>query len=277
MRGSRIASLGRSTLGCSSLGIYGDSLSRAVGSLPPAPSKPTAESILAKMQAEQPQLVDALALWYDSRLQGLTNEYIQEQAIEEGMFLLKNLQGDSSYDLPVTGMSGTEDDGCVDDEGRIVFDGVDDVAISKKSFSLADAAGYSFYAGTNNLTEASYNILSFSNSNTIRLRTTGNPLRLRYQSLQQAETIIIYNDIEQSDKVLEHLDFEAYYPSDYILVNGSKTDVERSGLNTSLGSPRIAYSSATARTPMTLRHYIMFVRDLNEQEQQWVRDNMINY
>lgn len=276
MRGSRIASLGRSTLGCSSLGIYGESLSRAVGSLPPAPSKPTAESILAKMQAEQPQLVDSLALWYDSRLQGLTNEYIQEQAIEEGMFLLKNLQGDSLYDLPVTGMSGTEDDGCVDDEGRLVFDGVDDVVIGKRT--LADVANYSFYVGTNNLQEASYNIVSFSTSNTIRLRTTANPLRLRYQSLQQAETIIIYSDKEQSDKVLEHLDFEAYYPSDYILVNGSKTDIERLGsLNTLLGSSRIAYSSVTARTPMTLRHYIMFVRDLNEQEQQWVRDNMINY
>lgn len=231
--------------------------------------------ILNKMSIEQPQLYDSLILWYGPRAQGLTNDYIYNQVIEDSMFILKNLNGNTDYDLSVTGMSGLEGDGYIDNMGRLVFDGLDDVAIGKKPVDLTDSGAYSLFFGADNITIGGFNLLSFSTSNTIRLRTTGNPFRIRYQSLQQTETILTYND-EESAAISERIDFEAYYPSDVIRVNGDTTSVERTETKTNLGNPRIAYSSSTSRTPLALRHYIMFKRDLSNKEVEWVRKNMIN-
>lgn len=266
MRGSRIASLGRSTLGCSSLGIYGESLSRAAGSLPPAPSKPTAESILAKMQAEQPALYEALMLWYDPKLQGITNEQIENDSIDNGYFLLRNLQGTATYNMRVYGMTGEEGDGYVNEDGELAFDGFDDYGETLSNIPFSTIEGLTGFNRVITGTSA-VNVYATSTLNIYRVRTT------TYNSPRYSLFGI------ESAAFAAGSDFaaEIHYPSDVIIVGEEQKQLARTTTNKIDNLLRIAYSNATIRVALNLVYFIIFSRDLTDTESEWVRDNMINY
>lgn len=82
---------------------------------------PQYQRILAKMPQE---LREALLVWYCPKLQGLTNEELADNSgyYEGG---LHDLSG-NGYDADIYGMTGQDGDGFVNDNGELVFDGVDD-------------------------------------------------------------------------------------------------------------------------------------------------------
>lgn len=285
MRGSRIASLGRSTLGCSSLGIYGESLSRAVGSLPPAPSKPTAESILSKMQAEQPELAESAYLWYDPILQGITNDQLFEDNINYGRTIIRDLF-DNGYDNSLLGVAGMEGDGHIDHLG-LHFDGFDDWIKDNACSTAIDNSG---------------------------LFSSGEPFTIIWSGLYSADKVIGYQvkvfqmngntyvniQVDAASGVFRlygrrgasggwRIPIEDYVDFICLRSGNSATDglfvLNTSSYELPASAPSTGLTfymngsnnNGLYKNECIFRGFIIFRRQLSDDEIQWVRDNMINY
>ncbi len=263
-------SIGMKSLGLRNIGV------RSVGCIgvpgrkkgAPVPPTPTPARILAKMQAEQPALYASLRLWYDPRLQGLTNEYIQEQAIESGTFYLENLQGDSRYDMRVSGMSGLEDDGYINEEGQLVFDGVDDYAITQNAFPFSGVTACSVICRVSDIPLAlSRQYVSTQVAYVILMRNTDNS-RVRGTFLGSEDVSYLINN--------QDVTFEFRYPSDIRKFNDRETVATRTRVLDTDSAIRLAYTSSQIRSNMIFHFFALFLRDLTDTESAWVRDNMIN-
>lgn len=118
------------SLGRISLGRHGGEISASGG------TSPLFRQILAKMEAEQPELKESLVAWYSPNLQGLTNAelYSTDKEYNNG---LRDLSGNNNH-MTLYGMGGVEGEGHVDGDGHLVFDGVDDYAKCDTNLELAE-------------------------------------------------------------------------------------------------------------------------------------------
>lgn len=99
--------------------------------------RPIYQKVIDKMKEEKPLLFSKLTALYSSKLQEITNDDLFDAYISGEDFILKDLTG-NGYDLYLSGMMGLEGDGYVDDNGCLIFDGVDDKVPNFPSISVKD-------------------------------------------------------------------------------------------------------------------------------------------
>lgn len=79
--------------------------------------------------------------WYSPKRQGITNEYLQDHYLDDDA-VLQDLSGNGN-DINLHNMEGEEGGGYVNDDGDLVFDGVDDVGKTSNLISML-MQGFSF-------------------------------------------------------------------------------------------------------------------------------------
>lgn len=223
---------------------------------------PQYQRILNKMPQE---LREALLVWYCPKLQGLTNE---ELADNSGYYKggLHDLSG-NGYDADIYGMSGQIGDGYVNENGDLVFDGVDDIAECAKefdfeNFDLTIKGTLNAISMNKRIFQKNYTtlILSPSQIYTYLKGATTNTALGTPQGLNQLR-LAVENDVAQCWK------------------NGIATSqVLTIGTNTTKSPLYIGggKQNATINAPYTLEVFITFTRTLTNAEIVWLQFNMIN-
>lgn len=219
---------------------------------------PQYQRILAKMPQD---LRNALLVWYCPKLQGLTNaELAENSGYYEGG--LHDLSG-NGYDADIYGMSGQDGDGFVNEQGELVFDGVDDIAECAKDFDFEifdltikgtlDTISSNKKIFQKNFTSA---ILSISQIYTyIKGATTNTALGTMIGNNQLR--MAVDNDVAQCWK------------------NGISTSKTLAiGTNDNKTSLYVG-GGATLYSPYTLEVFLIFTRQLTNEEISWVQYNMI--
>lgn len=246
-------------------------LAAMAGGQPIPPTPPTPEGILAKMLREQPQLYNYLMLWYDPKLQGLTNAQIEDATIGQGYFVLRNLQGTATYNARVYGMTGGEGDGYINENGELVFDGFDDYA---NTIALPQTTDFTLYFNCKiPVRTTQYFPLTYSGSATstslaqkgvlLRPRSTGSV----EMSIGELVNVVVGN-------VGEDLENIVVTPT-RALVNNAIAYGDL--LTAPISYLRLMQVTNTRLVEGDFKNTIIFSRTLTDTESAWVRDNMINY
>lgn len=221
---------------------------------------PQYQRILTKMPQD---LRNALLVWYCPKLQGLTNAQLAENSgyYEGG---LHDLSG-NGYDADIYGMSGQIDDGYVNESGDLVFDGVDDIAECAKdfdfeNFDLTIKGTLDTISSNKRIFHKNYTsaILSASQIYTyIKGATTNTALGTMIGNNQLR--LAVNDDVAQCWK------------------NGISTPRALAiGTNVNKTSLYVG-GSATSFSPYTLEVFLIFTRQLINEEVSWVQYNMINF
>lgn len=221
---------------------------------------PQYERILKKMPQN---LRSALLVWYCPRLQGLTNaQLVTNSGYYKGG--LHDLSG-NGYDADIYGMSGQIDDGYVNESGDLVFDGVDDIAECAKdfdfeNFDLTTKGTLDTISSNKRIFQKNYTsaILSASQIYTyIKGATTNTALGTMIGNNQLR--LAVNDDVAQCWK------------------NGISTPQALAiGTNVNKTSLYVG-GSATLFSPYTLEVFLLFTRQLTNEEILWVQYNMINF
>lgn len=223
---------------------------------------PQYERILKKMPQN---LRSALLVWYCPKLQGLTNEQLAENS---GYYKggLHDLSG-NGYDADIYGMSGQDGDGYVNEQGELVFDGVDDyVTLNESPICLN---GYDVFVDINGdkllspIAWEQYAVITTPNSTQIYVIAGGTQIvfRLTNTTIEDFKTFEIRNN-----------------GTDYaIFFNGI-----REGGSTNSFTPSRQVFRLMARPSQErycsgiMRMCIIFNTMLSDEERTWLRFNMIN-
>lgn len=221
---------------------------------------PQYERILKKMPQN---LRSALLVWYCPKLQGLTNAQLAENS---GYYKggLHDLSG-NGYDADIFGMSGRIGDGYMNERCELVFDGVDDIAECTKdfdfeNFDLTIKGTLDTISSNKRIFQKNYTsaILSASQIYTyIKGATTNTVLGTMIGNNQLR--LAVNDDVAQCWK------------------NGISTPRALAiGTNVDKTSLYVG-GSATLFSPYTLEVFLIFTRQLTNEEVSWVQYNMINF
>ena len=226
-------------------------------------NKPQYQRILDKMPQE---LREALLVWYCPKLQGLTNE---ELADNSGYYKggLHDLSG-NGYDADIYGMSGQIGDGYVNENGDLVFDGVDDIAECAKefdfeNFDLTIKGTLNAISMNKRIFQKNYTTLILSSSQiyTYLKGATTNTALGTPQGLNQLR-LAVENDVAQC--------WKNGISTPIALIVG--TNVNKTSLYVGGG----INAGTTLHSPYTLEVYLTFTRTLTDTEIAWLQFNMIN-
>lgn len=246
---SNSISLGKMSLGKMSLGRIGGEMVVSSGG-----GGPLYKRILASMPDE---LRKSLVCWYSPNLQGLTNaELYNSDNLDEGG--LHDLSG-NGHDMDLRGFDGIEGGGHVDEDGNLVFDGVNDwgkLAINTKYNDF----GAFFFADIGN---SGYS-LSMSSA------TKQGNRNILVQKNYARDQIRYINDIEVK---VNYGATQAVYLDSY-RVNDTEIDTTPLEWSDCLYLSRLRENNNTY-TIMTFKSLILFNRGLSADEEQWCRDNML--
>lgn len=224
----------------------------------PTPA-PQYQRILDKMPQN---LRSALLIWYCPKLQGLTNAQLAENSgyYEGG---LHDLSG-NGYDADIYGMSGQIGDGYVNENGELVFDGVDDIAKCAKdfdfeNFDLTIKGTLDAISSNNRIFQKNYTSAILSTSQIysyIKGTTTNTTLGTMIGNNQLR--LAVNNDVAQCWK------------------NGiATTKVLEIGTNVNKTSLYVG-GGPTLYAPYTLEVFLITKRLLTNEEISWVQYNLIN-
>jgi len=218
---------------------------------------PQYQRILNKMPQE---LREALLVWYCPKLQGLTNEELADNSgyYEGG---LHDLSG-NGYDVDIYGMSGQIGDGYVNDNGELVFDGVDDsVFTTNFYFSIA-----SFYLNAP-IERNSFRLTSAPNNITVWYL---------YDSLSTAEYNLRWRSNTTNNAIPQN-STSKLFNGDTLYTNNETYELNYgSVLITEVMRIQMGMINSTAYRPLSLRNFFAFSRTLTDTEIAWLQSNMIN-
>lgn len=219
---------------------------------------PQYQRILKKMPQD---LRSALLIWYCPKLQGLTNAQLAENSgyYEGG---LHDLSG-NGYDADIYGMSGQDGDGYVNEEGELVFDGIDDYVFTD---NIPMFIIYAFYLNAP-IERNSFRLTTSSNNVTVRYQydtLTDATLNLRWRSNQSNNSIP-----KGTTSKLFNLDTLYANSETYELVSGNVNFT--AAMRIQMGK-----ASHTAFRQLTFRNFFAFSRTLTDTEITWLQSNMIN-
>lgn len=217
---------------------------------------PQYERILAKMPQD---LRSALLVWYCPELQGLTNEQLAENSgyYEGG---LHDLSG-NGYDADIYGMSGQIGDGYVNDNGELVFDGVDDYVLTANYWSI-----YTFYLNT------------LIERNSFRLTAAPNNIAVRYQydNISDATLNLRWRSNTTNNRVPKSLTSKLFN-GDTLLINDERYTLTYGSVDITIPMQiQMGMASAAAYRTLIFQNFFAFSRTLTDAEITWLRNNMIN-
>ena len=219
---------------------------------------PQYQRILNKMPQD---LRSALLVWYCPKLQGLTNAQLAENSgyYEGG---LHDLSG-NGYDADIYGMSGQIGDGYVNENGELVFDGVDDYIFTD---NIPMFIIYAFYINAP-IERNSFRLTASSNNVTVRYQydtLTDVTLNLRWRNNQSNNSIP-----KGTTSKLFNLDTLYANSEIYELVAGNVDFT--AAMRIQMGK-----ASHTAFRQLIFRNFFAFSRALTDTEITWLQSNMIN-
>lgn len=229
------------------------------------PTTPVYEQILARMAQEQPALKEALVCWYSPKLQGLTNEELASHypTFTDG---LKDLSG-NGHDMTLYGMNGTSSGGCVDADGHLCFDGVDDYGQRNENMTIEDfslffdgKATYNSYASvisTRESTEYPTIALNYVWNDVVHNFSLGaiNSTESRKSSIADGLRVMTKN------KLITPIET-------YTLQSGNKYDINLINIATMQQKSRCI-------TKLLMRSFTLFSRTLTDSEISYVKTNLI--
>lgn len=219
---------------------------------------PQYQRILNKMPTD---LREALLVWYCPKLQGLTNEQLAENSghYEGG---LHDLSG-NGYDTNIYGMSGQIGDGYVNDNGELVFDGVDDYVFTE---NIPAFVIYAFYLNTN-IELHSFRLVAAPNNVTVRYQhnnVTDATLNLRWRSY------VTNNSVPKG--LISKL-----FNANTLYVDSGQLELQSGDVE--INAPmriQMGMANASAYRKLTFRNFFAFSRTLTDAEILWLQYNMIN-
>lgn len=211
-------------------------------------SLPLYKQILSKMPKE---LKESLVCWYSPNLQGLTNAelYNSDNLYEGG---LHDLSG-NRHDMDLHGFDGVAGGGHVDEEGNLVFDGVNDWAYNLFGQQLYNA---SLFVDIADYKESSSNCVAFglsSNTNTSYAR-----VRLNGVWTSSNDCVLLGKSIGKGEKGVNV----------WVVKNGTSTSPK----DLTLVKPRTGLS---AFFNITYKSVVLFNQALTEEQIEWVKTNML--
>ena len=220
--------------------------------------------------------------WYSPKRQGITNEYLQDHYLDDDA-VLQDLSGNGNH-IALHNMEGEEGGGCVNDDGDLVFDGVDDYGLSGEVFSFGDkncVAQNIFDNNGDTIPSGMSNIHQFgiysktlnyypyllikraTSGQTLGFSGVGNSMPIRVKSQQYT---IVYNLINNE--------------CPYVIVGSANVQFQPS-------SSMTVFESTEEKNPLRLASYgqiyssiifremLFFRRNLTHEEAQWVYDNIL--
>ena len=219
-------------------------------------SLPLYKQILSKMPKE---LKESLVCWYSPNLQGLTNaEFYNSDNLYIGG--LHDLSG-NGHDMTLYGFAGVEGGGHVDEEGNLVFDGVDDYGLS----SAVSLSQYNDICSIYNayITSGNGYPLSWSSS-------AGITFEIGYASVMYVR----HRGVSQA--------FSKKYGDICVIINNPtfyvNDEIKEVEVTTNLGDIPITlgrkYNKSSYKQHI-FYNFVTFNRHLADSEIEWVKTNML--
>lgn len=214
--------------------------------------------------------------WYSPKRQGITNEYLQDHYLDDDA-VLQDLSGNGN-DIALHNMEGEEGGGYVDENGDLVFDGVDDYG-RLKSFSLGESAAFAVDGiipdGETLVNNPLLTIDYDQNKYALAIRTYGTNKYIDYYINNGCRFLPLQNDnnfigvINLHENESPHL----YVGGSILLCSGNlnKDAVFKRFSDMPL---EIGRRTATYGYP-TFKQLLFFNRELTRAEAEWVYDNIL--
>lgn len=216
--------------------------------------------------------------WYSPKRQGITNEYLQDHYLDDDA-VLQDLSGNGN-DIALHNMEGEEGGGYVNEDGDLVFDGVDDYG-KLNSLSLPDSAAFAtnIVADNETLVNNLYQWAMFTQSNYMYLaikQGANNVWNLGYGGAGNSSGIRISPADRTDMTFVSNINTgecpNIAYEAKNIMLNPSGTMVTVEKIT---NQPLWICNYGAIYTGAIFKNLLFFRRNLTHEEAEWVYDNIL--